>query len=171
MHVACLQVGCKGVLPDLAGVCEDSKAYAIVGGRSKLRDNSAAVSQILSQHFIDRLNSIKGKDITDVSKEALGAFMEYDWPGNIRELENAIEHAFILCHGGFVELGHLRDLLRQCTCSARIVRFVSTLAEMEARVIREAPERNQWKKLAPARELGINKTTLAMTIERRLLME
>jgi transcriptional regulator with PAS, ATPase and Fis domain len=62
---------------------------------------------LLAQHFVDRLNRLKGKDITGLSREALTSFMHYDWPGNIRELENSIEHAFILCHGGLIGLRHL----------------------------------------------------------------
>ena len=62
---------------------------------------------LLAQHFVDRLNRLKGKDITGLSREALASFMHYDWPGNIRELENSIEHAFILCHGGLIGLRHL----------------------------------------------------------------
>jgi transcriptional regulator with PAS, ATPase and Fis domain len=55
-------------------------------------------------HFIDRLNRLRGKDIAGLSRKALAAFMRHDWPGNIRELENAVEHAFILRHGGLSRL-------------------------------------------------------------------
>ncbi|MCA1961809.1 MAG: sigma 54-interacting transcriptional regulator, partial [Desulfomonile sp.] len=59
---------------------------------------------LLAQHFVDRFNLLKGKDVTGLSNEALAAFMEHNWPGNVRELENAVEHAFILCRGGLIEL-------------------------------------------------------------------
>jgi transcriptional regulator with GAF, ATPase, and Fis domain len=59
---------------------------------------------LLAQHFIDRPNRLKGKDIADLSREALAAFMRHDWPCNIRELENAVEHAFILRHGGLIPM-------------------------------------------------------------------
>ncbi len=126
---------------------------------------------ILAQHFIDRFNRIKGKDITGLSRESLLAFMDYDWPGNIRELENALEHAFILCHGGLIELRHLPEPLRQSSGPSHGFFTGATLAEIEARVIRETLARNKGKKLATARELGINKTTLWRKIKRLGLEE
>jgi PAS domain S-box-containing protein len=121
---------------------------------------------MLADHFIDRLNRIRGRDISGLSREALAAFMDYDWPGNIRELENAIEHAFILCHGGLIELRHVPDPLRSSTSSGQPFPTGATLAEIEGRVIREALARNNGRKLATARELGINKTTLWRKIKR-----
>ena len=115
---------------------------------------------ILAQHFVDRFNLLKGKDIGGLSEEALAVCMHYDWPGNIRELENAIEHAFILCRGGLITLIHLPDPLRSLAGSREGFPTGLTLAEIEARVIIEALSRNDGKKTASARELGINKTTL-----------
>lgn len=121
---------------------------------------------LLAQHFIDRLNRIKGKDITGLSSDALSAFMRHDWPGNIRELENSIEHAFILCRGGLIEARHLPEPLRSSAESSDILPGEGTLAGMEARVIKEALARNQGRRLATARELGINKTTLWRKLKR-----
>lgn len=115
---------------------------------------------LLAQHFVDRLNRLKGKDIAGLSQEALGAFMKYDWPGNIRELQNAIEHGFILCHGGLIELRHLPGHFRDAVVTPGSLPIGVTLTEIEARVIREALTRNQGNKSAAARELGIDKTTL-----------
>ena len=121
---------------------------------------------LLAQHFIHRLNSIKGKDISTLSDEALTAFMEYDWPGNIRELENALEHAFILCHGGLIERRHLPEPLRASGAIGEELPFSTALADVEERAIREALARNNGKKIATARELGINKTTLWRKMKR-----
>ena len=121
---------------------------------------------LLAQHFIDRLNRLKGKDIAGLSREALAAFMRHDWPGNIRELENAVEHAFILCHGGLIRLGHLPPVLRDPGEKGEGLVTGLTLAEIEARVIREALVRNGGRKLATAAELGIDKTTLWRKIKR-----
>ena len=120
----------------------------------------------LAQHFIDRFNHVKGKDIVGLSHEALAAFMEHDWPGNVRELENAIEHAFVLCRGGLIEPHHLPELLQQFAGMKEAFLTGFTLAEMEARVIAEALDRNRGKKTAAARELGINKTTLWRKMKR-----
>ncbi len=123
-------------------------------------------ASVLAQHFVDRFNLLKGRDIGGLSQEALGAFMQYDWPGNIRELENAIEHAFVLCRGGLIELRHLPEPLRSFAEPSQGFTTGLTLAEMEARVIMEALSRNNGKKTAAARELGINKTTLWRKMKR-----
>lgn len=115
---------------------------------------------LLAQHFIDRLNILRGKDISGLSSEALTAFVRYDWPGNVRELENAIEHAFILCHGGLIERRHLPEPVKRTGAEDEVFPEGVTLADIEARVIRESLLRNEGRKLATARELGINKTTL-----------
>jgi PAS domain S-box-containing protein len=115
---------------------------------------------LLVQHFVVRLNRLKGKDIAGLSQEALTALMSYDWPGNVRELQNAIEHAFILCHGGFIELGHLPAHFREVALTSEGLPIGLTLSQIEARVLKEALARNQGNKSATARELGIDKTTL-----------
>jgi PAS domain S-box-containing protein len=58
---------------------------------------------LLVNHFIKRNNKISGGTVTGMTKAALTIFMEYDWPGNIRELANAVEHAFVLCSGRRIE--------------------------------------------------------------------
>jgi PAS domain S-box-containing protein len=121
---------------------------------------------LLAQHFVDRFNRLKGKDIVGLSHEALSAFAQYEWPGNIRELENAIEHAFILCHGGVIEVRHLPGPLRKSSQGGESFPTGLTLADVEARVITEALERNRGKKIAAARELGIDKTTLWRKMKR-----
>jgi transcriptional regulator with PAS, ATPase and Fis domain len=130
-----------------------------------LRDRKEDIP-LLAQHFVDRLNRLKGKDIAGLSREALAAFMNHDWPGNIRELQNAVEHAFILCRGGLIEPKHLPSPLRDSGISREGFPTGLTLAEIEARVIQEALARNNGKKIETARELGIDKTTLWRKLKR-----
>jgi sigma-54 dependent transcriptional regulator, acetoin dehydrogenase operon transcriptional activator AcoR len=120
---------------------------------------------LLLDHFIDQFNHLTGKKIMGISRKAVAALMLYDWPGNVRELENAIEHAFVLCLERMIRLHHL---------PARVVpqgglpsesRGLS-LREAEKRTIVQALERNQWKKMATARELEIDKNTLRRKIKR-----
>jgi transcriptional regulator of acetoin/glycerol metabolism len=92
--------------------------------------------------------------------------MRYDWPGNIRELQNAIEHGFILCHGGLIELRHLPPHFPQVAETCGVLPTGLTLNEIEIRVIEEALLRNQGNKSASARELGIDKTTLWRKMKR-----
>jgi len=126
---------------------------------------------VLAEHFINRMNGLRGKDISGLSREALAALMHYDWPGNIRELQNAIEHAFILCHGGLIDVQRLPFPLRETGVSRDGIPAGFTLAEIEARMIKEALARNGGQKLAAARELGIDKTTLWRKLRRMGLQE
>jgi two-component system, NtrC family, response regulator HydG len=54
---------------------------------------------LLVQHFVEKFNRQTGKTLLRGTREAMAALMNYTWPGNIRELENAIEHAFVICRG------------------------------------------------------------------------
>jgi PAS domain S-box-containing protein len=125
---------------------------------------------LLLDHFIDQFNHLSGKKIVGISQKAVAALMLHDWPGNVRELENAIEHAFVLCLDGIIRLHHL---------PARVVPQGGlplgatglSLREAEKRTIVQALERNQWKKMATARELDIDKNTLRRKIKRLGIVE
>jgi two-component system, NtrC family, response regulator HydG len=54
---------------------------------------------LLVQHFVEKFNRQTGKTLLRGTREAMAALMNYTWPGNIRELENAVEHAFVICRG------------------------------------------------------------------------
>ncbi len=120
---------------------------------------------LLVEHFVSRYNRLMGKNILGLSQEAIAVFMLHDWPGNVRELENAIEHAFVLCPGELIQLAHLPPRLVPENRSV-LVPAGLTLKEMEKRAIFEALQRNRWKKVATARELGIDKNTLRRKINR-----
>lgn len=66
---------------------------------------------LLTEYFIRRMNTLRGRAIQGLSPAALAAFLRYDWPGNVRELENAIEHAFILCRDGLIQPEHLPEAI------------------------------------------------------------
>jgi len=123
---------------------------------------------LLAEHFIARLNKLKNKNILGLSHEALAIFMQHDWPGNIRELENVIEYAFILCRGGLIQPACLPDPLKTHACKIPDLDGL-TLKDIEKRAIWEALERNQWRRMATARELGIDKNTLRRKISRHNL--
>ena len=120
---------------------------------------------LLVDHFIKRFNREKKKKIIGLSQETMAALMLYDWPGNIRELENAIEHAFILCKEELICLPHLPDkILSQI--NATFAAAGTTLKEIEKNAILQALQRNNWKRAVTANELGINKNTLRRKIKR-----
>ena len=111
---------------------------------------------MLIEHFIKRLQDRRGKAILGVSDEVLRMLRTYDFPGNVRELENAIEHAFVLCNGDRIGKDHLPE---------RIVKAIAIanerpVATSEQAILREVLERHAWNRTAVARELGINRSTL-----------
>ncbi len=125
---------------------------------------------LLVDHFVERFNHLSGKKIVGLSQEAMAALMLHHWPGNVRELENAIEHAFVLCQEELIHLRHLPiHLVPQDL--AMLVPTGLTLKEVEKRAIQEALQRNQWKKVITARELGIDKNTLRRKIKRLGIIE
>ena len=117
---------------------------------------------ILIDHFIERLQSKRGKAIQGVSNEVLQRLRRYDYPGNVRELENAIEHAFVLCNGDTIEVDHLPGRILSVTehTSKRLP------ADSEKSILTAALERNRWNKARAAAELGVNRTTLWRKLKR-----
>ncbi len=121
---------------------------------------------LLVDHFVARYNRLKGRDVAGVSDAALTRLMEHDFPGNIRELENIIEHAFVLCRSGLIELPHLPPHLRGAEDEARSgLPSGLTLATMEKLLIRDALRRHKGNRAAAARELGIDVSTLFRKIK------
>jgi PAS domain S-box-containing protein len=116
---------------------------------------------LLTEHFIARFNRLKGKDISGVSDEVLARLMEHNFPGNVRELENIIEHAFVLCRGGVIETKHLPPNLRGGEVGEALrLGKAMTLRSMEKLLISDALRRNGGNRKKAARELGINPSTL-----------
>ena len=126
---------------------------------------------LLVDYFIKKLNMEQGKEIKGISYAALDLLMRYDYPGNIRELENIIEYAFILCRGEYIEPEHLPEPFNPEDMRLSSEKSFSppvpmTLEEIEKEAIKAALKRNRWKKLATCRELGISKDTLRRKIEK-----
>ncbi len=114
---------------------------------------------LLIDHFIGHFNRLRGRQVLGVAPETLRILLAHDFPGNVRELENVIEHAFILCPGGLVQPSHLPESLRPAIPET-VAAGAKTLRELERRVVHDVLERHQWNRQAAARELGIHKSTL-----------
>jgi len=126
----------------------------------ELRDRREDIPLLLG-HFIAKFNRLQGKDIVAVSDEVMAILMEHDYPGNVRELENIVEHAFVLCSGGLIEVRHLPpELRRDVTGPGEAARSGATLRELEAIHIADAVRRHRGNRTAAARELGIDPSTL-----------
>jgi PAS domain S-box-containing protein len=119
---------------------------------------------LLVDHFIDKFNHLKQKKIASVSPAVLNAFMSYDFPGNIRELENIIEFCFVLCHGDQVEMEHLPLEFLDAMVDKRPVSpaevHLSPLADHEGKVILEALQKFHGNREETAKYLGVSTTTL-----------
>jgi PAS domain S-box-containing protein len=120
---------------------------------------------LLVDYFVDHFNRIKDKQLPGLEQGAITALMMYDWPGNIRELENAIEHAFVLCPEGLIRLPHLPERIQPFSKTDQMPDGL-TLKDVEKLTIIQALRRNHWKKVATAKELGIDKNTLRRKILR-----
>ncbi|MCF7810769.1 sigma 54-interacting transcriptional regulator [bacterium] len=114
---------------------------------------------LLIDHFIGKFNHLRNKDISGVTDSTINILMNHSYPGNVRELENIIEHAFVICPGGVIEPDHLPKYLREQQESTT-VEIVETLSEMEALFLTAALKRNNWSRKDTARELKINPSTL-----------
>ena len=127
---------------------------------------------LLINHFLERFNRLSGKEIEGVSQEVLSVLMAYDFPGNVRELENIVEHSTVLCQGGPIEGQHLPDYLQPAhlikktgnhtSVSSKRIKWVDMEREFTLQVLRE----NNWNRKAAAKELGIGRQTLWRRLKR-----
>lgn len=122
---------------------------------------------VLSSRFVDKFNAIMRKQIQGVAPEALSFLIAHDWPGNIRQLENAIERAFIVCDEELIQIAHLPpELLGGEKSAAPLTEMKSTHRILDQQAILAALKNNNYNRLAAARELGIHKTTLFRKIKK-----
>jgi transcriptional regulator with PAS, ATPase and Fis domain len=115
---------------------------------------------LLVNRFINHFNSLHNKNISSVTNDVLAVLLAYDYPGNIRELENIIEHCFVLCQGEVIERVHLPESICPTSGVGGDSKRATTLKHMETAMIVEALRRNKGNRSAAAKDLGINKSTL-----------
>jgi len=125
-----------------------------------LRDRKEDIP-LLVEHFISRFNRLHNKNICCVTNEVTAALLAYDYPGNVRELENIIEHGFVLCEGEIIEAKHLPASVRPSSkLDETKISEPATIKQMEIILITQALRRNKGNKTATAKQLGIDKSTL-----------
>ncbi len=117
------------------------------------------VIPLLIEHFIRKFNVLKGRSVQVVTPEVLAFLMRYPFPGNIRELENIIEYAFITCKGRFIGMEHLsRELFDEAEDSGFLPGSPEEIEEAER--IRAALEQHSGSRPGTARALSMSRTTL-----------
>jgi len=120
---------------------------------------------LLVNHLINKFNNLQNKDIVGFSDEVLERLMVYNFPGNIRELENIIEQAFVICQGRIIELRHLPPEFRTDTVTVPKESASISLRAMEKFLIEEALRRHKGNRKQVSRDLGINASTLYRKIK------
>lgn len=120
---------------------------------------------LLVEHLVTKLNNLQGKDIAGVSGPVMAKLMEHDYPGNVRELENIIEQAFVLCRAGMIELRHLPPGLRPSSPNSIRGSEPLSLETIERIFITESLQRNNGNRKLTAEELGIDVSTLFRKIK------
>ena len=120
----------------------------------------------LVDHFIRKFNVAQGRLVTGLHRDAMKALLAYDFPGNIRELENIIERAFVFSTGNLIMPQHLPDELRIIDIPAvRTTTLNQAVRNTEAQALVGALSRNGFNREAAARELGMHKSTFFKKIK------
>lgn len=118
-----------------------------------LRDRKSDIP-LLVNYFVEEFNQRNAHKIKDVSSEVITRLQTYDFPGNIRELRNMVEHAFILCNGSRLQLNHF-PFLRNMFIPADGTQDIFDLELLEQRTIEKALLRCNQNKSKAAAMLGI----------------
>jgi DNA-binding NtrC family response regulator len=122
---------------------------------------------LLTRHFIERLSHELGKEVGDITESALKLLLDYDWPGNVRKLENAVERAIVTCRTGvlaeddFAFLNHNKLERRGWAVPNNM-----KLEEVEKEVVAATLQRAQGNIKEAAATLGIDRSTLYEKIKK-----
>ncbi|MBN2211247.1 MAG: sigma 54-interacting transcriptional regulator [Sedimentisphaerales bacterium] len=119
---------------------------------------------LLVRHFIERLSKDADRNIVSISDEALHAMMDYPWPGNIRELQNAIQYAFVKCRESQIQLEHLPPELRAALQTPLPRR--RRRGKLDTRRVKDALKQADGNKVKAAQLLGVGRATLYRFMDR-----
>ena len=121
---------------------------------------------LLIQHFISKINLLREKKVSGISQEALALLMSHDFPGNIRELENIIAYAAVLCPEGQIESRCFPDTIRLASIPEESHGTIkAALKSVETAAIMDALQRHDFNRVAAAADLGMHKSTLYRKIK------
>ncbi|WP_372995234.1 sigma-54 interaction domain-containing protein [Lutispora sp.] len=129
-----------------------------------LRDRGEDIL-VLAQHFIEKFSKRFKKDIFGLSEEVKKIFLNYQWKGNVRELQNTIEYAINMEHGNYITAKNLPFQFRQTKSNNKFV----TLEEREKEYIKKALDEFGWSeegRLEAAKHLGISRATIYRKIKK-----
>ncbi len=116
---------------------------------------------LLIEHFVDRFNRKMSRNIDGVSDQVLSILMHHDFPGNVRELENIIEHAFVMCREAEILPNHLPPVfLQDKNISHAPLHEHTPFQNAEQQTLIDALKKHNWNKIETAKELGVHRGTL-----------
>ena len=127
---------------------------------------------LLADHFINKYKKENNKEILGLTKEALDKLIKYDFPGNVRELENIIERAVVLCRGEYIISNDLPVNVNQMSEKGALDPynlkdgFESKMQSFEKEMLVEALQQSGGNQSAAARILGISERHLRSRLER-----
>jgi DNA-binding NtrC family response regulator len=127
---------------------------------------------LLVDHFINKYKKENNKEILGLTKEALDKLMKYDFPGNVRELENIIERAVVLCRGEYITVNDLPVNVNQISEKGVLDPYnlkdgyESKMQSFEKEMLVEALQQSGGNQSAAARILGISERHLRSRLER-----
>jgi DNA-binding NtrC family response regulator len=110
---------------------------------------------LLSYFFLKRYSVIMKKNVTEISEDAMNLLMNYDFPGNVRELENIIERGVALANGNIIEIAHLPEDLRELS--------IKTFRKKDGKMPSLEDQEMAYIKWV-LREVGGNKTTASQIL-------
>jgi DNA-binding NtrC family response regulator len=126
---------------------------------------------LLAEHFVRKFSERSGKPVHGLAPEAQSKLIAYDWPGNVRQLENTIERAVALTRGEQIMLEDLPERITRFDGSTGVLtdvdlEHVRTLEQVERRHIEQAVKHAHGNKTRAAKALGIDRRTLYRKLER-----
>ena len=127
---------------------------------------------LLIEKFVNKYSKLCGKEIYGLSPEAMSTLMAYNFPGNIRELENIIEYATVVCKNSLIRIKNLPENLLRApdsknnTVTKETSERVFSIETMEKNIILATLRKNNWNRKATAAQMGIHPSTLWRKIKR-----
>jgi len=127
---------------------------------------------LLISHILKRLCATRGAQVDKISEDAMEVLLNHDYPGSIRELENIIEHALILCQGNTIERNHLPLMLQKnalnqpARAEVKAEDLLQQIGSNEKVAIASILKKHNWNRKKTAQALNINRTTLWRKMKR-----
>jgi two-component system response regulator PilR (NtrC family) len=147
------------------------RIHVIELAMSPLRERREDIP-VLIDHILERLSQRSGDHKPRLDRAALKALYEYDFPGNVRELENTLERSTALCEDNTIRVedlglaGKMRKQPGETETDVSALGLEAYLAEAERKVIVQALENTRWNRTAAARALGISFRALRYRLEK-----